>query len=295
MGLQKYSYYLKSIFTLLGNTRPCATVLHIFWRSFFPSHRTPQDEQASLQIIQLPHEGTSFWVRGAMDVWSVKETFLDRFYERFGVPIGEGWTIVDIGGGIGDFTILAAKAHPQNLVYAFEPTPDSYKLLQTNLALNEVGNVQAFGLAIWSTQGSLVMDTSVGEPGQFISRNTASNADNEPFIQVESISLAQAFEQLNIRHCDLLKMDCEGAEYPILFTTPAEIFERVERIIMEYHDQNLNEYNEINTSQFSSTHQGLERFLSGHGYIVQVVQNYVHANLGYLYAYRQPRETNFQE
>lgn len=46
---------------------------------------------------------------GATDVWSAKETWLDRFYERCGFPIAPGWTDVDIGAGIGEFILLASQ------------------------------------------------------------------------------------------------------------------------------------------------------------------------------------------
>jgi hypothetical protein len=35
---------------------------------------------------------------------------------------------------------------------------------------------------------------------------------------------------------DLLKLDCEGAEYVILMKAPAEILEHIARIVLEYHD-----------------------------------------------------------
>jgi hypothetical protein len=35
---------------------------------------------------------------------------------------------------------------------------------------------------------------------------------------------------------DFLKMDCEGAEYDILFQLPKTIFDKIEVISMEFHD-----------------------------------------------------------
>jgi hypothetical protein len=58
-----------------------------------------------------------------MDV-ELKETLLDRFYERSGLPYRIGWTIVDIGVGIDDYTIFAAHGREQARVMAFEPFPD---------------------------------------------------------------------------------------------------------------------------------------------------------------------------
>lgn len=234
----------------------------------------------------MPYLGLAFKIRGAMDIWSVKETFLDRFYEKYGTAIGTGWTIVDIGGGIGDFTTFAAKAHPDNKVYAFEPTPESFELLQENLKNNQVKNAYAFPQALWSEAGTVWIDTSVGEPGQFISHDMVNEAPTEnpvstTSIAASSISLSQAFDQLGITHCDLLKMDCEGAEYAILFHTPSQALSKVQRIVMEYHDN-------IATRPDGKpyTHQDLVDFLAECGYHVQVQTNLVHNTLGYLYASR---------
>ena len=73
----------------------------------------------------------------------------------------------------------------------------------------------------------------------------------------------------------MLKLDCEGAEYNILFGAPDETLKRIRRIVMEYHD-----------SLTSHTHRDLVKFLSEKGFHVQVTPNYVHDDLGYLYASR---------
>ena len=45
------------------------------------------------------------------------------------------------------------------------------------------------------------------------------------------------------KRCDLLKMDCEGAEYDILYHCPSEVLTRIDRIALEVHggpgDQNI--------------------------------------------------------
>lgn len=270
MSVKKYTYYANSIWKLLTGMRPWSRVLVTFLRP----------GKAKEQVIELRSNGLRFKTRGVMDIWSVKETFLDRFYERFSTSIGEDWTIVDIGGGIGDFTIFATANHPKNIVYTFEPTPDSFRLLQENLRQNQIKNVQTFPQAIWSRDGHLTIDTTVGEPGQFISKEIARGAEDisqqsEDNLLVPSMSLAQAFEITGLARCNLMKIDCEGAEFEILFNAPAAVLDRVERIVMEYHD-GITEY----------THKDLVDFLRKNGYAVKVHPNYVHADLGYLYACR---------
>ena len=268
MFFSKYRYYLHSIVQLMTGMRPRSRILRVFARVAPPG----------FHLVELPTQGVRLKTRGVMDIWSVKETFLDRFYDRFGVPVGDGWTVVDVGGGIGDFTILAAKAHPDNQVYAFEPTPDSFALLKENLSMNRVDNVHAFPEAVWSEVGTLAMDTTTGEPGQFISRGL-NGAQAPDQVRVPSTTLAEIFQRLGIERCDLLKLDCEGAEYPILFSAPQGVLERVQRMVMEYHD-NVSEH----------THHDLERFLQEEGFRVRIQPNFVHDYLGYLYAERSPAE-----
>jgi FkbM family methyltransferase len=265
LGLvNKYTYYLSSVYKLLTGIKNWPLVVRVFLKIAPPSPYR----------IELRKSGLKLKARGIMDIWSIKETFLDRFYERFGVRIEDGWTVVDIGGGVGDYTLLAALATPHGKVYAFEPFPESFALLQENLAANHVANVQAFPEAIWSQAGALKIDSTLGEPGQFISRSTDTQAERST--QVASISIADAFARLEITHCDLMKIDCEGAEYPILFNTPDEVLGHVQRIVMEYHD-NLTRY----------THRDMQEFLASKGYAVRVTPNYVHKDLGYVYAWRE--------
>jgi FkbM family methyltransferase len=263
MSISKATYYLASIWKLLTGFKPWRQVLGVFLRPSIPNS----------QVVELRKTGIRFNTRNAMDIWTVKETFLDRFYERFGAPIQDHWAVIDIGGGIGDFAILAASGHPGNTVLSFEPTPESVSLLNENLRLNNVTNVQVFPEAIWSRSGNMIVDRGFSEPGQFMTRPVEAVNLSPNTQAVRSISLAEAFERSGLAHCDLLKMDVEGAEFEILFNTPDHILNRIKRFIMEYHD-NVTSYN----------HADLKNFLKEKGFQVKITPNYVHPHLGYLYA-----------
>jgi FkbM family methyltransferase len=209
-----------------------------------------------------------------MDVWSIKETFIDKFYERFGTVIGDQWRIIDIGAGIGEFTIFAAAGSPNNLVYAFEPYPDSFTLLQKNVEANKITNVEMFPQAISDKTGTMALDISGGEPLQIKSESVGTTHSQANQIEVPSLSLAEAIEQLKLDKCELVKLDCEGAEYPILLNTPRSVLDKIDRIIMEYHDVG------------SFTHHDLVEHLSRHGFTVRTYSNPVHDYLGYLSALR---------
>ncbi len=86
----KTTYYLGSIFSLLAKVENPLNTIRTFLGLRPPSPQT----------IRLVDSHLLFTVRGPMDIWSVKETFINRFYERYGTPIQDGWQVLDIGGAI---------------------------------------------------------------------------------------------------------------------------------------------------------------------------------------------------
>ena len=261
--LRKYSYYLYSIIELLTGFKNPVLILRIFLGGKTQIART----------VHLRSNGLAFRVRGAMDVWSIKETFLDQFYERCGFTIQPGWTVIDVGAGLGDFSLFAAQSSGTH-VFALEPFPESFELLAHNVMLNNSGNVTYLPEAVGSEEGMLLLDLAGGEPLQFQSRN-APVTHPESQIAVKARSLSDVIHQAGQGECDLLKLDCEGAEYDILMKSPRDALVKIKRIVMEYHD-NVTDY----------SHKDLADFLIGQGYKVQVFSNPVHDDLGYLRAER---------
>lgn len=264
-SLRKYSYYLLSIFELLFGFDNPILLAKIFLNPAYPG----------IQTVRLRGRDLQFRVRGAMDVWSIKETFLDHFYEKYGFTIQPNWKIIDIGAGIGDYTLYTAIAQPNSRVFSFEPYPESFVLMQENLRLNSITNVQVFDEAIGAASGELVLDLTGGEPLQFQS-HLKKSVNVKKSLSISSLSLVDALTKLGLESCDLLKLDCEGAEYAILFGTPQPVLQHIRRIVMEYHD-NLTEYN----------HSDLTRFLIEQGFQVETFPNPVHSHLGYLRAIRK--------
>ena len=263
--LNQWLYYAGSIFKIIGGFRN--------WLQIIPLFRRPK--AAGEHLVKLRRSAVKLNVRGAMDVWAVKETFLDEFYTRYGVPVQDGWNVVDIGAGLGDFSIYAAYGRPGTKVYAFEPFPGSFLLLNENIEQNGIKNIFPFQQAVWGTAGELTLDLSVGEPLQFSSQEVVVEPAKAKKIKVDAITLADVLSQQPLDRVDLLKLDCEGAEYEILMKAPDETLAKVQRIVMEYHNVDADH-----------THVQLIRFLESVGYTVSWEQNIVHEEIGYLFAAR---------
>lgn len=262
--LKKLAYYGISIFEIVLNIKNWLVLTPLLLGI------KTKDEH----MVRLRQPPVRMLVRSGMDVWAVKETFLDAFYTKYGVDIQNGWTLIDIGAAFGDFSIYAAYGKPQTIIYAFEPFPASYELLIKNLALNAIDNVIAFQEAVWCRDGELALDVSEGEPLKVVSKDADLNSESDDIVIIEALTLKTFLDRQRLEKVDLLKLDCEGAEYKILMEAPSALA-KIDRIIMEYHD--------IDASQ---NHNQLISFLEGKGYAINWHPNNVHDEIGYLYAER---------
>ena len=258
--LSRLKYYLSSIPTLLYHIKNWSAFIAIV-------------AKARPTIVKL-RNGQQVKVRSLMDIWIVKETCLDKDYEVNGVPIADGWQVVDIGAGLGDFVLSAANERPNCKIWAFEPFPESFELLQENIALNQIKNVQVVQTAVSSQSGPMKMFLT-GAAVQHIASNEYSpdSAGNAHEIEVQSQSINDLFSADGMTHCNFLKMDCEGGEFDILLNAKPETLAKIHHICLEYHD---------NATSFS--HVDLEKFLKASGFNVRTTQNPVHHYLGFLYA-----------
>jgi FkbM family methyltransferase len=256
--LRRLVYYVTSLATLRRGVSNWPVLLRLLRRPAAP-------------VTLALRDGTHYAIRSLMDAWIVKETNLDRDYEAHGVPLQDGWAIVDIGAGLGDFTVFAARRAPHGRLFAYEPAPDSVVLLERNLQLNAIRNVEVHPVAVASQAGALTLDVSGGVAVQY--RTVGANGAAAGRITVRSVALADVLAGLPGGACDFLKMDCEGAEYDLLLGLDDAALGRIRRVCLEYHE---------GVTPYS--HTDLERRFQEKGWRVQVHPSRVQRELGFLYA-----------
>lgn len=165
--------------------------------------------------------------------------------------------IVDVGAHIGTFTLLAATKAPKGIVHAVEASQESYNLLRINICLNHLSNVQPHHLALTDSSGFVRLHHDrEGNWGH--STTTALSHHGE---EVRSEELSSFFELNAIRHVNFMKLNCEGAEFPIIMSCPDMLLRRVERMLVLYHCELARGYSLENL---------LEK-LKGAGFFLEVV------------------------
>ncbi len=254
--IRRIKYYLSSILTILGQIQNWSTCFGLLLNK-------------ESVVIRLKN-GCQFKVRSLMDVWIIKETCLDHDYESNATPIQDGWTLIDIGAGLGDFAISVAYEHPSCRIYAYEPFPASFRLLEENIRLNAINNVATFPIAVGARSGAMTL-FATGAAVQHTTTNTSRAAEA---ITIQGLSLDDVFAANAIEVCDFLKMDCEGGEFDILFNTSETTLKKIKNICLEYHD---------GVTNFS--HTDLIDYLQTRGFQVETTPNPVHSHLGFLYAH----------
>lgn len=144
------------------------------------------------------------------------------FYDGFGTQVvrdnlKKGDTFIDVGAHIGWFTLLAAKlVGEKGKVYAFEPDPVNFAILEANVALNNFKNVQLEQKAVISKKKKMLLYLSNRNTGDHRLYSTKTKA--EPMranIEVQGISLDKYFED-DLPKVNLMKVDTQGAEAAVL-------------------------------------------------------------------------------
>ena len=197
-----------------------------------------------------------------VDLFVATYCLLDLEYIRAGFEIGDRDVVIDVGGHIGSFTILAASRARHGQVYTFEPDGNNYAQLKQNVELNQFSNVVITQMAVGAKSGTRIFyrDDNNDSSSSFTRETGAKKV-------VPIVSLAEVFKSKNIVNCDFLKLDCEGSEYEIIFDSPKELFKKISRIAIEVHDA---AYFNLNPVICNKKH--LVEYLTDLGYTCQVIQ-----------------------
>lgn len=169
---------------------------------------------------------------GTVDERVFREVVLDNEYrlpERFGPED----VVLDVGGHIGSFA-YAVQRRGAGAVHCCEADAVNFGLLQRNLAPYR-DRVVLRNVAIWRSDRSvpaLYMENT-GVAGNTGAGRVTGSATSRPVTVLSFDDLVRAASGGLQRRIRLLKLDCEGAEWPILFTS--RLLKHIDALCGEYH------------------------------------------------------------
>ncbi|RNL63774.1 FkbM family methyltransferase [Nocardioides marmoriginsengisoli] len=166
----------------------------------------------------------------------VYEVFAEDCYDLrwfLGDLIDRPIHVLDVGAHVGTFATQLAATHPSATIDCFEPAPDTYQYLKSNVEVNGNGErIHTYQKALTGEHGFAILDLQGAGSGH----NHLAFEDHldGSGVRVETVPFDDVVA--NARGpVELIKMDCEGGEYELVYKSSKESWANVQRLVLEYH------------------------------------------------------------
>ncbi len=241
-------------------------------------------------------------------------------YLDHGIDVADGDVVFDVGANIGLLGVRACQRHPKVTVFAFEPVPTIFEACRRNAETHGAGRFRAFNVGLSAAPGEARFTWYPNAPALSTARpedwETDPNAWKEAvrgqlnampeemwwarmvpgallgpvawFLRRGAIdvvcklsTVSEIIDEHDVSRIDLLKIDCEGFELDVLQGITDAHWARVQKVVVEVHDQD-------------GRADTVANLLQSHG-LTQIVREkeaaFAKTALINLYASRAPQET----
>ncbi|MFC1669094.1 FkbM family methyltransferase [Spirochaetota bacterium] len=140
-------------------------------------------------------------------------------------------TIFDIGAHIGTFTVPTSSKVPRGKIFAIEARKETFEILKKNVEINKVSNVSVHHLALTDFKGETKLYIA---PHRQNWGDSITNVSDEYEI-VKANTLTNYMVENKIEHCNFMKINCEGAEFEIILSSPKETLRKIKLMLILYH------------------------------------------------------------
>lgn len=207
---------------------------------FFEKFKNPfevflymQKKPGAPAIVKDKKSGLTLHTRAGA-IRMIGEVLHDKDYIIPRLPLREKDIVIDIGANHGAFSLDCAKKGCD--VYAFEPSPVNFDLLEKNVMANHLsGKINYYQKAVNDTTEECDFfegDTLGGGKNTIIDGHLKNPSQK---IRVACENLEKFIEGNDIKQIRLLKMDCEGAEFKIIKSLSVKTLSMIDAMIIEFH------------------------------------------------------------
>ena len=147
----------------------------------------------------------------------------------------EDLNMIDLGANIGLFSIFAAPVCEK--VFAVEPTPSHFALMEELVDLAGVKNIEMLNLAVGLENGEAEFNIHERNStmNSFITHRTDPHSGKT--VKVKTKTLNSLIDSLDVDHINFVKMDIEGFENEIIFEESfEEALTKIDGLYVEVHD-----------------------------------------------------------
>lgn len=180
-------------------------------------------------------------------------------------------TIIDVGAHIGLFSLYCRALNEKVKIIALEPEPENFALLKDNLEANDTENIEIEKVALSkkASKQLLKLDEQDRLNNYLIVKEDLKKARS---VLVNTDTFSEICKKYNIDRISLLKMDIEGGEYDVLKSLTHNDFNKIESVILEYHEDK------------KQNHKELEIILRENGFSVTIFPSKFDKKMGFIFA-----------
>jgi FkbM family methyltransferase len=144
--------------------------------------------------------------------------------------------ILDIGSNIGASILFFHEQFPAARIYGFEPNPETFRVLQKNVG--SLPSVEVFNYGLGAADATIAVPFDGADFSRFMSKDKTAEWSG-PLSPTSCLikHAGDVLRNLGLTKVDLIKIDCEGAEYDVLTALPPELLFQTKWIVGEMHDE----------------------------------------------------------
>ena len=264
--------------------------------------RLEREQQLSPeQCFELPNGMVIAHANRGETEFLYDEVFVKRDYLQHGVVVPEDACVFDVGANIGMFSLLVGSIAPSARVFAFEPMPAVFALLQANAELYglratlfDCGLAAEAGTASFTyfPHNSILSGTFANPEDETAAIRAMLAADldgngtspdliddllrertaSEPVVRPMR-TLSDVIDEHGVERIDLLKIDVETSESDVLAGIEAADWPKIQQLVVEVHER-------------SERLDRIVNLLRGHGFLVAAEEGNPGSGLAIVHAHR---------
>ena len=178
----------------------------------------------------------------------IKNGFEPQMVDLFRSVASDSEVILDVGANIGCTALLFGEL--SKVVYAFEPSPTTFALLEKNISRSGLKNVFSLNMGLGAEPGeSTLTFAPSNRSGGFVSNKIQASAGHI----VEKIVIRQMDEvlkSLSVSWVDFIKIDVEGFEGHVLRGAKQTLAAYKPVVVLELNHRALNVFQRISIPDF---------------------------------------------
>jgi FkbM family methyltransferase len=175
-------------------------------------------------VLRVPNRQLAWW-----PIFEVLVADPYRLRQRIWEDPARPRLVLDVGAHVGSFTCALSVTLSGARFICVEPSPVAARWLRQNLAANGLSSrTEVIEAAVADVAGDVVLTDGELASG----RARLDDAGSGP--RVVTTTLDAIVNGLG-RSPDIVKLDCEGAEYPAILASSLRTWEHVSEVFLEYH------------------------------------------------------------